>query len=301
MAKPFTYEQVKEMIEQENYKLLSKEYINTSTHLLVQCPCGHEPYKVTLRNWRKERRCPHCSHHVQLTYKQVKEEIEKEEGYILLSTSYKTTGDKLLIKCPNGHEFEQSLDNFRKGARCKYCNGGVKLDYDIVKKNIEDEGYILVDDVYINANTKLHLLCSNGHDYYVTYNNFINQNNRCTECKNSHSKGEQAVINFLKENNIEYLNEYSFKDCRGSLSNRPYPFDFYIPSMNVCIEFDGEQHYKPIRFGGISEEKANEMFNKTKERDNYKTNYCKEHGIKLIRIPYFEYNNINEILSQLIK
>ena len=78
-----------------------------------------------------------------------------------------------MIKCPNGHEFEQSLDNFRKGARCKYCNGGVKLDYDIVKKNIEDEGYILVDDVYTNANTKLHLICPNGHDYYVTYNNFI--------------------------------------------------------------------------------------------------------------------------------
>lgn len=301
MPKPFTYEQVKEMIESEGYTLLSKEYVNTSTHLLVQCPHGHEPYPVTLRNWRKKRRCPYCSNHVQLTYEQVKAEIEKEEGYKLLSTSYKTTGDKLMIQCPHGHKFSMSLDNFRKGARCKYCNGGVQLEYDVVKANIEDEGYSLVDTEYINANTKLHLICPNGHDYYVTYNNFINQNNRCTECKHSHSKGEQAIINFFKDNSIEYLNEYSFKDCRSMVTNRPYPFDFYIPSLNTCIEYDGEQHYRPVKFGGISEEKAIENFNKTKERDNYKTTYCEQNGIELIRIPYFDYDKVDEILSQLIK
>ena len=71
-------------------------------------------------------------------------------------------------------------------------------------------------------------------------------------------------------------------------------FDFFIPKYNTCIEFDGEQHFRPINFmGGI------DKFEKTKINDNIKTIFCQENNIKLIRIPYYDIDKIEIIFETL--
>lgn len=71
------------------------------------------------------------------------------------------------------------------------------------------------------------------------------------------------------------------------------PFDFYLPDLNIAIEYDGIQHYKPVvTFGG------EEAFAELKLNDNFKTEYCYKNNIKLIRIPYTEYNNISNFLKR---
>lgn len=101
------------------------------------------------------------------------------------------------------------------------------------------------------------------------------------------------VKNVLESLNIIYIFQYKFEDCK--FYNK-LPFDFYIPSLNTIIEYDGEQHYKIIKkFGGF------DRFVNNKIRDVVKTKYCQDNNINLIRIPYWDYNNIENILSQLIK
>ena len=73
------------------------------------------------------------------------------------------------------------------------------------------------------------------------------------------------------------------------------PFDFYLPDFNILIEYDGQQHFKPIDFAGKGEEWAIKNMLETQRRDNIKTQYCKDNNIKLIRIPYFEFENIEQI------
>ena len=69
------------------------------------------------------------------------------------------------------------------------------------------------------------------------------------------------------------------------------PFDFYVPSINLLIEFDGKQHYEPLSFfGGI------EAFEKLKTNDKIKNDYCEDNYINLIRIKYDE-DNIESILK----
>jgi hypothetical protein len=59
------------------------------------------------------------------------------------------------------------------------------------------------------------------------------------------------------------------------------PFDFYLPKYNICIEYDGEQHFEPLEFfGGIK------AFDELKKRDEIKTKFCRDNNIKLIRISY---------------
>lgn len=70
-------------------------------------------------------------------------------------------------------------------------------------------------------------------------------------------------------------------------------FDFFIPEINCCIEYDGIKHFKPIdRFGGIEE------FEKVKIKDKIKDEYCRKNNIHLIRINYLD--NIEEKLKSSI-
>ena len=121
---------------------------------------------------------------------------------------------------------------------------------------------------------------------------------RCNKCVLLKSGLEKKTEDWLIENNISYLTQYKFNDCKDK---RKLPFDFYLPSLNTCIEVDGEQHYKSLRFFKnhiFTEEEKNEI----QKRDNIKTEYCKKHGIKLIRLNYLDFhsNKYKTILSNTI-
>ena len=97
-------------------------------------------------------------------------------------------------------------------------------------------------------------------------------------CLNNKSRGEIKIAQILNENNISYKEQYCFQDCKN---NHCLPFDFYLPDYNICIEYDGKQHFQPVEYFGGEKE-----FQHTKINDKIKTQYCKDHDIKLVRIPY---------------
>ena len=79
------------------------------------------------------------------------------------------------------------------------------------------------------------------------------------------------------------------------------PFDFYLPELNLCIEVDGEQHFKPSKFSNISEEEANQNLEIRKEKDRQKDEYCLKNGIKLLRISYKSFYRQNKEYKEIIK
>lgn len=93
------------------------------------------------------------------------------------------------------------------------------------------------------------------------------------------------IKKWLDSHNVKYVVQKRFKGCKDK---RTLPFDFYLPERNTCIEYDGEQHYRPVRFGGISVDDSDKRFEYVKYHDEIKNNYCKSNNIKLIRIPYFK-------------
>lgn len=109
-----------------------------------------------------------------------------------------------------------------------------------------------------------------------------------------YSKGEQAIELLLITNNIPYKRQFTFSNCKYQ---KELPFDFVIFNANheiiYAIEYDGEQHFKFIQHW----HKTEEGFKQQQLRDSIKTDFCKINNIKLIRIPYTEYNNIEQILK----
>ena len=104
------------------------------------------------------------------------------------------------------------------------------------------------------------------------------------------SKGEDKIIKLLKENNITFICQKSFKDCFYADINHPLKFDFYIlqDNQNYLIEFDGRQHFQYDLTGWNNKEN----YDKVLARDSIKNEYCKKNKIPLIRIPYFELENL---------
>lgn len=110
-------------------------------------------------------------------------------------------------------------------------------------------------------------------------------NNPC-DCWKRISKGVIRIQQLLDTNKIDYIQEYKFKDCVSPKGNS-LKFDFYLPDYNIAIEYDGEQHFFPITFGG--KESGEQRLKKSQEYDNIKDIYCKDNNIKLIRISYIKY------------
>ena len=295
-SQKFTYKEVKEFIESIGYTLLEDTYIKGTIKMKMICDHGHE-IKMTFKSLRRGYRCPKCGKiHMaekrKFTYEYVKEYIESQ-GYELLSNNYKNSRIKLKMKCDKGHVFEMCFHNFKnENQRCSVCRYEKSAksnsnSYEYVKEYIESYGYKLLSYDYKNNREKLLLKCNKNHVYEAAFTTF-KQGYRCPHCNNS--RGENEIVKFLKSNNIEYKIQYKFDDCK---LHHMLPFDFYLPEHNICIEYDGVQHYKPIEhFGGM------DGFIDTKIRDTIKTVYCENNNIKLLRIPYWEFDNIESILKE---
>lgn len=286
----YTYEEVKEYIESFGYKLLSDKYVNNLELLEISCPKGHK-FKMSFSSFKTGSRCPKCLGK-QLSYNEVKEKIESI-GYILLSEEYTIAKDKLRMRCDKGHEFEMSLTKFNAGHRCIKCHNesgsNRKYTYEFVKNYIQKEGYELLSEIYTITKEKLLIKCNKGHKFKMSFGDFKG-GCRCPQC--NISKGEYKISKILERHNVKYEMQYKFKDCKFY---KELPFDFYLPDYNMCIEYDGGQHFKIVNwFGGF------DGFISTKIRDTIKNIYCEENNITLIRIPYWECNNIENILNEKI-
>ena len=108
---------------------------------------------------------------------------------------------------------------------------------------------------------------------------------------------EKRIQEVLGALNLKYIKQYKFKDCRNKL---PLPFDFCIFLNNkkiILIEFDGEQHF----IFSTNWDKTEEKFKKRQLNDKKKTAYCELNNIPLLRIAYWDFDNIEQLILSFLK
>lgn len=291
-----------EFVESQNYKLLSP-YIKSNIKVSLQCPENHI-FEMKPANFKFGQRCPECYKlnkrlNCRLTYEHVKSFIE-DAGYKLLSKTYETAHEKLLVRCPEGHEYEVQYANFYSGKRCPECyikskSKELSHSYKYINDYFDEFGYKLLSKEYKNNKKLLLVQCPEGHLWKVRFDNFYS-GQRCPNC--IETKGEQKISNYLVSSNIKYIPQHKYNDCRYK---NPLAFDFYLLDYNTCIEYQGEQHYFPVDFAGKGEKWAEKQFKLNQKRDQIKREYCNKNNIKLIEIPYWEFNDIDKILDKELK
>lgn len=186
---------------------------------------------------------------------------------------------KIKIICKEHGEFEQNPNNHLNGKGCSRCAGKCRsLTTDMViddfnKIHNDKYDYSMVN--YIDNLTKISIICP-IHGTFKQTPAAHKQKQGCPLC--NASKGEDTIKTFLKEHKINFIQQYRFSDCKHI---KPLPFDFYLPEYNICIEFNGKQHYEPVSYWG-----GEDGFKLRKKLDNIKMEYCHKNNIPLITIKY---------------
>lgn len=129
----------------------------------------------------------------------------------------------------------------------------------------------------------------------MTWNNIKRDDYGCPNC--SISNGEKKVEECLLKMEIDYNREHKFENCTYV---KELPFDFYLPCYNLCIEYQGIQHYEPIDFLGKGRESAIKSFDLIKIKDKIKEDYCQKNKIFLLPIHYNDFDNIEFIIKNKI-
>jgi hypothetical protein len=203
---------------------------------------------------------------------------------------YCSAHKKVDIICSIHGPFKQTPSNHLKGHGCPNCTyNNSNIEEFVSKANLtHNNKYSYNKAIYKTNKTKLTITCPNHGDFNQTPDKHLNRNYGCPICKES--KGERRVRAFLESNLIDFKPQHTFIDCRLI---DVLPFDFYLPEYNTCIEYNGIQHYEPVKFfGGVKKFKDQE------KRDKQKEKYCKIQGINLIKIKYNQ--NIENVLTKFI-
>lgn len=235
--------------------------------------------------------------HIPLNTKSFVEKSQEihQNKYDYSLTIYEKIHNKVKIICPVHGIFEKSPDkHLYANQGCPKCSdlntankNRLSKESFIKRSNIihnHSYDYSLVD--YINARTNVRIICIKHGEFNQKPQHHLNGSG-CPNCKSS--SGENKIKEFLYKNNIKFESQKKFDDCRYK---KILSFDIFIEDYNLCIEFDGIQHFKPLElFGGI------DAFEETLLRDEIKNEYCRKNDIRLIRIPYHSIDNIQSILS----
>lgn len=289
--------------------------IYTTAHSKVIIICQeHGEFEQTPNNhlWG-ESGCPKCKYEKHFNDIRDKSKIEfisqsiniHNNKYDYSIVDYINNNSKVKILCiPHNVMFEQTPKTHKNGTtscpKCKHefytniankRNKKGKEEFSPKSQTVHNNKYDYSLVNYIDSYTKVIIVCPIHGKFSQRPNDHI-QGKGCPKCKAS--KGEIEIEQILIDNNIEFINEKRFSNCKDKSQ---LPFDFYIPQHNTVIEYDGEQHSNPFRIKG----KEKEMLIKLKKiqyHDTIKTQYCIDNNIKLIRIPYTEFNNIESILKK---
>ena len=277
-----------------------EEYTNANKNILHRCRIDGYEWMARPNNILHGTGCPMCANKPNDPDLHYKKRLSEINPNIVAIGKYTTCKDRLLHKClVCGNEWETTPDNILCGKGCPACKSK-KCSERMTKTNEQyiAELYNMNPDIeplekYKGANTPIKHRCKiDNYEWMVTPASLLSSTG-CPVC--SFSKGELLVKRWLERHNIIYTPQKKFAECADK---KPLPFDFYLPEYNICIEYDGEQHFRMVTFGCSDLELCNKNFETTKAHDKIKNKYCEDNGIRLIRISYNE--NVEEKLDLLL-
>ena len=282
----------------DKYEFDFSNFKNTHSKIGVKCPI-HGWCDQILKNLFDQHGCRKCSYTTSADKQRSKfDDVLKKfktvhgDKYDYSKFEYLKNRLDSTIICRTHGEFKQSAFTHLKGHGCPSCSKNKRMTSDEFinkSKSNHSKEYIYDFVDYKNMQTPVKIVCPRHGEFWQFPQVHINGGG-CPTC--NQSKGERMIEIFLKNNNIKYINQKKFDDCKNISQ---LAFDFYLPDYNCCVEFNGIQHYYPVDiFGG------KENLEITIKRDKIKEKYCKDNNINLIIIKQDKKHiDINNVKSQI--
>lgn len=261
-------------------------------------------WETAIANRVRGTGCPFCSGRkatstncLKVTNPTLAELWDYEKNYPLTPLDVKEHSNlEVFWKCLEGHEWKKeiAMQNSLKTIKCPVCNSvGYKYPH-LIKEwcNTLNNGISIFNVHYGSSSTKYWWTCEKNHKWKSSVCNRTKAQG-CPICKES--KGEKRVREFLEKTNINFIPQYEFDKLLG-LGGKPLKFDFAVlnsmDEIEFLIEYDGIFHYK--------KQYQDDAHEKIIEHDRRKNTFCISNDIPLLRIPYWEFENTELIISTFI-
>ena len=245
-------------------------YINFTTAVSHKCTiCDYEWTAVPV-NVMKSVGCPRCTHHLYRDEETYIEELKQKNSQLELIGKFTNMNTSTLHRCKiHDYTWDVLPSSIMSGTGCPICGreksrvSRTKTPEEFEEELKQVNSNVICMEKYVNSTSKIKVKCLKCNHSWKTLPHNLLRGVKCPNCNKSN--GENEITNWLTQNNIDYISQKRFKDCKDK---RTLPFDFYIPSKNIVIEYDGKQHYKPIKFFG-----GEEQFEYITKHDKIKTLY----------------------------
>lgn len=270
-----------------DYSLVDK-YVNSRSKVSVIC-LEHGIFEITPNHHiNRKQGCSDCKKLGLVKFVEKSNEVHSNRYDYSSIDKYVNNKSKVEIICSLHGIFSQRVSDHISGVACPKCSkeiNKVSIDEFINRSNfIHYNRYKYSKSIKFNSNKdKIEIYCENHGKFRQRVDMHL-RGQGCPKCRES--KGEIFIRNYLQDRGIEFVSQKKFSDCKYK---KELLFDFYLPNSNICIEYNGLQHYESVKyFGGINK------FNEQKIRDKIKNEYCKNNNIHLITIKY------DEIISDIL-
>jgi hypothetical protein len=271
-------------------------YVNNRTKFQIICQ-KHGYFSIRKSNL-KNGGCQKCGY--ERTSLKKKGNLDKviedfsKKGWKVLTNTYIDSYQKLDVVCPNGHLTQKTSTGLLNNKGCRICANNQEYTVESLQRKIDELGinYRVLKRIYPSKRSRFTFSCNKGHIYDALLTNF-NKGHRCPRCKKSF--GEEEC-----RKSVEKLTRENFPNKRPAFlqteNNGRLELDCYNEKLKLAIEYNGKQHYEPIKaFGG------EESFKKVVYRDKLKQELCLKNNINLIYVPYYVEDIYNFIKEELIK
>lgn len=276
-------------IHGDKYDYSKVNYSGNKTKVCIICPEHGEFWVSPVNHISKHNHCgcPVCGGKFERTTEWFVEKARTIHGnrYDYSKSVYEKNNKKLCVTCPEHGDFwvtpNQHLDKRVRG--CPKC--GVEHLHDLFAKTKEEfvsdakrihgEKYDYSKVEYVNAKTKVCIICPEHGEFWTTPDAHL-QGCGCPVCGQIHASVDR-IADLLKERNIEFEREKMFQWLGAQR------LDFYLTEQNIAIEYQGEQHFKPVKYFG-----GEKRFIDRKERDDRKRKLCDENGVNILYVSFYK-------------
>lgn len=274
-------------------------YVNSFTNVCITCPIHGDFFQRPAEHLRKKG-CIMCGRALcgekqrkkaRETFIERCKEIHGDK-YTYKKFNYVDSHTKIIVTCKKHGDFKTTPNRMLNGSGCPTCKSEkAHKQYSKGTLRFIEEARCIHNDLYdyslcdyYNIHTKVNIICREHGIFEISAGEHL-QGCGCPLCKEP--IGEKRVRIYLEKHGASFVRQYNIK-----FNGNNYRSDFFIPSKNLIIEYNGKQHYQPVkRFGGAK------AFHKQKQRDKEVRSYCKANNIKLLEISYLQYPIIEQMLD----
>jgi len=293
-------------LDKEKHKVLAESkdftYIDTIRMdgiIFIKFICNkHKDFGIQLMQQKNMERdikgCKYCFGR-QLPKQYVMQKAAEVNPNVQLLEPYTKLSARIKCRCIKHNVIStKSMQDILNGRGCYLCgleklsaHNYLTLDEFSLKVTRLVPNISVLEYHGMKNNVKLQCkLC--GFIYLSHASHMVKKGKSCPKCSRFYW-GEKQISNLLDKWGYQFETQKKYQDCKDK---RPLPFDFYLPEYNTLIEFDGEQHFRPV--WGLN------SFSKTVSHDNIKDDYCRKNKIYLIRITCYddiEYKLFDELVK----